>query len=229
MVLAAGLAGCNDANLHRRRQRHRRAVVPTEIQRPARRLYGAVSATAFRRLAGARFEIVGGPEAGTWTTANAEGVFSFTSGTFDDTTQVRAALDGYVAATQTVNRCATCANSNYYACFNLALPVAPVSIAGEYTRTFQADSACTDLPVEVRTRSYTATVAANNSDASIPSNTRFNAVLGGAPFLAATATRDRHRARQAVSRADATFSAGRSGRHRSSGANGRRQGVSRQA
>ena len=185
LMAATGLAGCSDSSYPSAPTTlSPEPPAPTEIQRPALRLYGAVSDTAFRRLAGARIEIVGGPEAGTWTTANAEGEFSFAPGTFDDTTQVRAALDGYVTATQTVNRCATCANSNYYAYFNLALPVAPVSIAGEYALTFQADSACTDLPTEVRTRNYTATVTANNSDASIPSNTRFIAIPGGAPFLA---------------------------------------------
>ena len=188
LLLAAGLAGCSDANSPSAPTTPspvpRAGPLPTEIQGSALRLYGAVSDTAFRRLAGARIEIVGGPEASTWTTANAEGEFSFTSGTFDDTTQVRAALDGYVTATQTVNRCANCANSSYRAYFNLALPVAPVSIAGEYTLTFQADSACTDLPIEVRTRRYTAIVTPDNSDASIPSNTKFDAVLGGPSFLA---------------------------------------------
>jgi hypothetical protein len=153
---------------------------PTETQRPVPRLVGAVSDTAFRRLAGARIEIVGGPEAGAWTTANAEGEFSFMSGTFDDTTQVRAALDGYLAATQTVNLCAAC--PSYYAYFHLALPVPPVSIAGEYTLTFQADSACIDLPTEVRTRSYKATLTAK-SDPSYPSNTWLDVIVGGVPFL----------------------------------------------
>src|SRR5215203_603387 len=40
----------------------------TQFQRPATRLYGVVSDTAFRPLAGARIEIVGGPETGVWTT-----------------------------------------------------------------------------------------------------------------------------------------------------------------
>ena len=35
----------------------------------------------------------------------------------------------------------------------------------------------------IRTRSYAATVTPNNSYASIPPNTWFNAVLGGAPFI----------------------------------------------
>ena len=187
LVLAVGLAGCSDSSSPSAPTTPspvpRADPLRTEI-RPALRLYGGVSDTAFRQLAGARIEIVGGPEAGTWTTANAEGEFSFDSGAFDDMTQVRAALDGYVTATQTVNRCANCANSSYRTYFDLALPVAPVSIAGEYTLTFQADSACTDLPIEVRTRRYTAIVTPDNSDASIPSNTKFDAVLGGPSFLA---------------------------------------------
>jgi hypothetical protein len=186
LVLAAGLAGCSDSpspsaptTLSPAPQT---APAPTEYQRPAIRLQGVVSDTAFRPLAGARIEIVSGPETGAWITANAQGGFSFTSGTFDDTTQVRAQLDGYLAATQTVSRCVTC--SNYYAFFSLAGLALPINIAGEYTLTFQADSACTDLPIEVRTRRYAAIVTPNNSDASIPSNTLFDAVVGGPSFLA---------------------------------------------
>ena len=174
LMTGTGLAGCSDSS-----SPSAPTTAPTLFQRPVTLLRGVVSDTAFRPLAGARIEIVGGPESGAWTTANAEGAFAFTSSTIDDTTQVRAALDGYLPATQTV---LSFYSPNYYAYFNLALPVRPVSLAGEYTLTFQADSACTDLPIEMRTRIYTATVTSDN--ASVPSNTWFYAVLGGAKFIA---------------------------------------------
>ena len=179
LLLAAGLAGCSNSSSAppTTPSAPQAGPFPIEIQRPATRLNGVVSDTAFRPLAGARVEIASGPETGAWTTTRADGEFSFTSITVNDTTQVRAALDGYLTATQTVGCCP------YYAYFNLALPVPPATMAGEYALTFQADSACTDLPIEMRTRSYTATVTSDNSNASIPSNTWFYAVLEGAPFI----------------------------------------------
>ncbi len=49
-------------------------------------IQGTVSDTAFRPLAGARVEVLDGPQAGLSTTANAQGEFSLT-GTFDDGTR----------------------------------------------------------------------------------------------------------------------------------------------
>jgi hypothetical protein len=189
LMAATGLAGCTEPSSPSapttRSPAPLAAPAPIEFLPTRTTLNGVVSDTAFRRLAGARIEITNGPEAGAWTTTNAEGQFSFiftstsTSSPFDDTTQVRAAVDGYLAATQTV-RCGRC--PNYYAYFNLALTVPPVSIAGDYTLTFVADSACTDLPAEVRTRSYTATLTAS-SDLSYPPNTLFDVIVGGVPFF----------------------------------------------
>ena len=42
--------------------------------------------------------------------------------------------------------------------FYLKVPDVPVAIAGDYTLTFIADGACANLPDELRTRSYAATV-----------------------------------------------------------------------
>jgi hypothetical protein len=67
--------------------------------------------------------------------------------------------------------------------FHLAALTPPVNMAGDYTLTFVADSACTDLPNELRTRTYGATImpaAGQNA----PVNTSFNVALGGASFLA---------------------------------------------
>jgi hypothetical protein len=182
LVLATGLAGCNDSSSsHAPMMPTSVSTVslPSEIRRP--QITGDVTDTAFRPLAGTRIEIVGGPEGGAWTTANAGGAFSFAAGIFDDTTQVRAVLSGYLTATRTVQRCRTC--PDYYAHFSLAVPVPPVTLAGNYNLTFEADSACTDLPAEIRTRSYTASVTAANSDPSTPSDTLFSVILNGASFI----------------------------------------------
>jgi len=57
-----------------------------------------------------------------------------------------------------------------------------VEIAGEYSLTFVADSTCTDIPAELRTRTYTATITPV-SDSHYAPNTSFQATIGGARFL----------------------------------------------
>jgi hypothetical protein len=62
----------------------------------------------------------------------------------------------------------------------------PVNLAGDYTLTFIADSACTGLPDEVRTRTYQATIAPS-SIRNIPADTSFKVTVAGASFLAGLA------------------------------------------
>lgn len=138
--------------------------------------------SAFRVLAGAVVEVVDGPDAGRSTNADAEGRFSF-SGTFDDDTRFRASKEGHISQTQTRSpQCQTC-NPNYYVYFTLATLAPPVNLAGNYTLTFIADSACAQLPAEVRTRSYQATVTLMPTTRH-PAGTFFELTVGGAPFLA---------------------------------------------
>jgi hypothetical protein len=132
---------------------------------------GSVSDTAFRHLEGARVEVVDGPQAGMSTIADANGSFSF-SGTFDDATRFRATKDGHLAATQ-VSRPNM---SGRFLVFSLEVLAPPVNMAGDYTLTFIADSACVGLPDEVRTRTYVATITPWSS-------TSFNVALSGASFL----------------------------------------------
>jgi hypothetical protein len=138
---------------------------------------GTVSDTAFRSLAGARVEVVDGPQAGLSTTSDARGEFSLT-GLFDDATRFRATKEGYVTATRTLQPfCAAC-NPNWWINFSLEVPAAPVNVAGDYTLTFVADSGCGTLPDEVRTRTYTATIApASNTG---PANASFPLKVSGA-------------------------------------------------
>lgn len=140
---------------------------------------GVVYDTANRALAGAIVEVVDGPQAGTQATSDATGGFSLT-GTFDDTTQFRATKEGHVSATGTLRpSCAQC-HPHRWIFFFLDVPTPPANIAGDFTLTFIADSACAAaLPAEVRTRTYAATIAPT----SYRPNTSFELTVSGAPFL----------------------------------------------
>ena len=115
---------------------------------------GWVWDSAFRPIAGTRIEIVNGTDAGLSTISSSSGQFLL-RGNFDAATQFLATKDGYVGRSHVLGKlCATCA---FY--FFLDLTTPPVNIAGDYTLTFAADSACPDLPDVVRTRSYPATIS----------------------------------------------------------------------
>jgi hypothetical protein len=140
---------------------------------------GTVSDTAFRPISGAVVEVVDGPQAGLSTTVDARGEFRL-MGAFDDATRFRATRNGYVAATATLlPYCERC-NPHRWVFFGLASLDTPVSLAGEYTVTFIADSTCA-LPGEVLTRTYTTVIppAAN----ALPANAYVSAPLLGATFL----------------------------------------------
>ena len=146
-------------------------------------IFGYVLDTGYKAVAGARIEALDGPDAGASATADTTGQFTL-SGTFDSATRFRATKDGYVAATQTWN-CSVGAGCSATGArpwlgFYLASSVAPpVNIAGDYTVTFIADSACVDLPSEVRTRTYAATITPTSSPSS-----SFTLTASGAAFLA---------------------------------------------
>ena len=131
---------------------------------------GSVYDTAYRALAGARVEVVNGPQAGQVTMADGRGEFSL-SGTFDDATRFRATKDGYVTATRT-------RSTSSWVWFELGVVAAPMDIAGDYTMTFVADGSCVTLPEAVRTRAYATTIPAT-ANAS-PANASFSIAVSGA-------------------------------------------------
>ena len=153
---------------------------PTPIQ-----LTGFVLDSGFRPIAGARVEVVDGPQAGISATADASGQFSLT-GSFDNVTTFRASADGYRGATQpwscSVSECLGASGARPWLGFYLAPLAPPVNIAGDYTLTFVADAACLDLPIELRTRTYAATIAPEDRK-HIPANTSFALTVSGASFL----------------------------------------------
>jgi hypothetical protein len=126
--------------------------------------------TAYRPLAGARVEVVDGPQTGQATTVSSTGEFSL-AGAFDDMTRFRAIKDGYVTAIRT-------RSSASWITFELGVLAPPVDIAGDYTMTFVADGSCVSLPDELRTRAYATTIpaAANAS----PANASFSIPVSSA-------------------------------------------------
>jgi hypothetical protein len=139
---------------------------------------GSVMDTAFRGIAGVRIEIVDGPQAGSSMTSDAAGQFSLT-GPFVSTNTFRAVKDGYVTATQGFSTSTPGGRPWLY--FYLQPVAAPVNIAGDYTLTFVADRGCTQLPSEVRTRTYTATIT--RASPTSPANTSYELTITGAPLL----------------------------------------------
>ena len=140
---------------------------------------GTVNDTAFRPLGGARVEVVDGPQAGISTTVDANGAFSL-SGTFDDATRFRAAMEGHLT---TIQASRTDLVGGRYVNFHLEVPAPPVNMTGDYTLTFVADSACVGLPNEVRTRTYGATITPSHPTNIPTANTNFQVALSGASFL----------------------------------------------
>jgi hypothetical protein len=179
LVLAPGLAACGGS-------KPLAPSAPSPLELPARvapdpnQMAGTVADSAFRSLSGARIEVVDGPQAGKATFSDGRGEFSL-SGTFDDTTRFRASKDGHITVTMTLGPfCAPC-NPNRWVHFYLP-PVAPsANIAGDYTLTFTADSACAVVPSAVRT--YAATLTLSAPSPYHPANTLYDGKVSGATFL----------------------------------------------
>jgi hypothetical protein len=173
VVLAPALAGCRGSSLPSTPSAAPPVPRPATPSEPFQ-VKGVIVDTAERVIAGATVEVLDGPQIALATTSDASGAFSLT-GVFDGRTRFRASKDGYIAATYTFPSIVTTKRLG----FGLGLLAAPVNIAGDYTVTFMADSACADFPIDVRTRTYPARVAARDAPYSAP-NTQFAATLSGA-------------------------------------------------
>ena len=180
LVGALGGAACNDST-------PARTVLPTAPSPPAVSVpappatgvavSGKVYDTGNRPLAGAIVEVINGPSAGLKVTTVADGGYMLV-GQFDAETQFRATKEGHEPGVRIMSqRCAAC-NPNYWVYFNLALPVPPVNIAGDYTLTITADSICTTLPPHARQRTYSARIVALPEQPT-SANTRFFATAAG--------------------------------------------------
>jgi len=136
---------------------------------------GYVNDTAFQPLPNVRVEVLDGPQSGTATITGAGGRFSL-KGEFTAATRFRAAKDGYQAAIQTLQPPTTIPPSSQSLTFFMSVAGASGNRA---TLTLDAAAACTDLPNDLRARTFQARVTAA-SFPSLPANTAFYAILSGA-------------------------------------------------
>ena len=151
------------------------SVPPPSSARLEFSLSGIVLDRASRPLAGAKVEVVDGPGAGPSTVTDASGRWVLPD-IFTGTIVVRASKAGYFTETKSFPFSIPWPSGSFDLPFELDAP--SVSIAGDYTVTITADSACTDLPAEARTRNYQATATASP----FVSNA-YDLVLSGASFL----------------------------------------------
>jgi hypothetical protein len=156
------------------------AGVP-QVQPQQQSVAGYVGDTAFRSVAGARVEILDGPQAGMALTTDGDGHFSY-AGTFASAVTLRASKDGYIALTKTTQTSTPGGRPWVY--FQLEVVAPPVNIAGDYTLTFVVDDSCAGMPNELRTRSFAATIAPQTNPATRP-DTSFALTLVGALFFGA--------------------------------------------
>jgi hypothetical protein len=109
---------------------------------------------AGRPLGGSRVEAVSGPRAGVVTTTDDAGRFSM-PGLFTGTLSVTVSKDGYLPATRTYNEYTRHV-------FSLESSSPSANISGTYTLTLTADTAAANLPDQVRSRTYSATILAGS-------------------------------------------------------------------
>jgi hypothetical protein len=160
--------------------------VPTPIPTPASSpeqsfsLNGTVADTAFRVLVGARIEVMDGARAGKVTITDEHGHFAL-PGVFTGTVRLMASQDGFLSQTQTYairTNVPVAGLAEGWVTFYLELPGPSGQILGDFTLALIADASCTNLPAEVRSRRYPATIG-NGSRAHA-----FAARLSGAQFFA---------------------------------------------
>jgi Carboxypeptidase regulatory-like domain len=155
-------------------------TVPTPVQYAFAQISGNVSDTAFRPLGGVRVEIVDGSQAGASTTTDAGGHFSFSGASFVDGIKFRATRDGYAGVTVSGPLQFSWPSPVAYLAITLESLVSPVKIeAGNYALTVVADKACTDIPGDLRTRTYAATIAPAPPTSGLPPNTRYFVEVSG--------------------------------------------------
>ena len=135
---------------------------------------GHVLDTAFKPVAGVRVDVMDGPQAGTSMMTDSAGEFPL-RGTFARTDSFRATANGYTTVIQGFST--SVPGGKPWLIFYLPPLTPPVNLAGDYSLTVAADSACTDLPADLRTRTYATTIAQGaNPNA-------FVLTASGGPFL----------------------------------------------
>ena len=151
-------------------------VLPAPVPGPVS-VVGQVNDTALRPLADVRVDVVDGPSAGVFATTNTVGHYELPA--VSEPFTVRAAKEGYAPFTTT--RSMGYSPLSIY--IVLALSTPSVNLAGDYTLTLTADTACSgNLPDAARARTYTVAMTPTPN-----TPTTYRAVLGGATFLSSEA------------------------------------------
>jgi Carboxypeptidase regulatory-like domain len=131
---------------------------------------GRVQDVVSRPIPDARVTIADGPQAGLSTTTNDEGRFAFVPFTTpSEATALRIEKDGYRPATPRWRA----PDETLIALQSLT----PLDIEGQYTITFAAAAACSQLPSAVQTRTYTAAISPAREN-----RLNFTSTLAGAEF-----------------------------------------------
>jgi Carboxypeptidase regulatory-like domain len=156
-----------------------RAATPPPTSSPAPTfevsLSGPVADNVGRPLADARVEVIDGPRRGVFAMTDASGDYAL-PGVFSDSVGLRASKAGYVAVTQTFF--GGHPGENVFG-FRLQTPTS-INLNGDYTLTITVNPACSQFPLEARSRTYQATAApAPNSTNS------YMLALSGATFSSA--------------------------------------------
>ncbi len=136
---------------------------------------GRVVDYVYRGLADVRVEVIDGSGAGAVAMTDSSGDYVL-PGVFSGTVTFRASKAGYVTQTQTISSFPPI-SPRYVLGFFLDTP--SENLAGNYAVTLTADpAACADLPPEIRSRTYEATVTLSSAIAS----SSYNVFLRGASF-----------------------------------------------
>ncbi|MEO8076909.1 MAG: carboxypeptidase-like regulatory domain-containing protein [Acidobacteriota bacterium] len=119
-------------------------------------------------VSGAQVLVVSGSHAGADAVTDAAGAFSLPGG-FIGPLVLSATASGSKTSTQGMSlQCGSCGDTALLNFF-LIPDVAPFRFeAGEYDMTVSIDAACTGIPLALRTRNYTATIAQPSTDTSYP-------------------------------------------------------------
>ncbi|HEY7189918.1 MAG TPA: carboxypeptidase-like regulatory domain-containing protein [Vicinamibacterales bacterium] len=149
---------------------------------------GVVRDLLQRPIRDARVEVVEGPSSGIVATTDAQGQFVLNATASNDRVAVIVSKDGFESASLRLR-----AGQTALYLRDLAVP----DLDGRHTIVFIADASCTQLPVSLKGRSYTAAVTQSAStSASLAAPSIFVGALSGADFyqgfekLSITAVRD---------------------------------------
>lgn len=131
------------------------------------RINGYVSDTALRPLPGVAVQILDGARSGQSTVSDASGEFVFSNGPYGSNITYQLSKNGYVRARVTgpLSYGWPSASARLGVVLESTDPPARIE-PGDYTMTWIADSTCVDIPADLRTRSYAATIEPLASGAS---------------------------------------------------------------